>query len=264
MFNKFIKTGENWGKGWVGNCASVNTSLTIHEFKLARGRDFVSDFHHKFVPGCKIEGVDAKVKAKVDKLFAQEREQKFKKGEVLAEPEREPRGVYYLTEGVVRQYSTSARGEEFVINTFRAPSFLPLAWVFNDEIPTHYFEATEVVIARSITKEKFLKFLENNPVVLFDLVKRIYHGLQGYTLRLESMMTGDAYSRLVVELLINAKRFGKNLSLTQDDLAAQSGIARETVSRELKKLKEKKLVRVKNHVLSIPDIKILEAELSSL
>lgn len=60
---------------------------------------------------------------------------------------------------------------------------------------------------------------------------------------------GIAASRLVFELLIEAYRFGKAIddsrwliTTRQTSLAARSGLARETVSRELHKLEKDKLI----------------------
>ena len=143
-----------------------------------------------------------------------------------------------------------------------------MSYVLNESLPTHYFEAMNDVVVWEAPKENFLEFIKNNPDVLLDLVKSIYKGLDEYTLRLESMMTGSAYTRLIVELLIDAKRFGKKiknkgveLRLTQDELAAESGIARETISREMKKLKDKMLVVANKHKLVILSLKKLEEEL---
>ena len=83
-------------------------------------------------------------------------------------------------------------------------------------------------------------------------------------------MTGSAKARLLTELLIYAKRFGDkktgkitvDLRLTQKDLSAQSGIARETVGRIIKTLKSKKLIVFQNKKLIINDLRGLEEKLS--
>ena len=69
---------------------------------------------------------------------------------------------------------------------------------------------------------------------------------------------------------IYAKRFGDkktgkitvDLRLTQKDLSAQSGIARETVGRIIKTLKSKKLIVFQNKKLIINDLRGLEEKLS--
>lgn len=168
-------------------------------------------------------------------------------------------------------YSLSVNGEELVINTFKPGAYFPMGWVLNDIIPRHFYEALDDVIVKKIPKKIFLKFLEENPEVLLNLTKQIYYGLEGYFTRMEYLMSGNAASRLIAELLILGKRFGKiekkativSLKLTEKDLSSLTGMARETISRELNKLKKKELVFLDKNILKIPDISKLEAALIS-
>ena len=97
-------------------------------------------------------------------------------------------------------------------------------------------------------------------------MSRVYKGTDGLLDRMVHLMSGNAYTQLVTELLIYAKRFGngKNtveVNLTEKDLAAQSGITRETVSREIRMLKNKGLVTLTKNAISIIDVSQLEKEL---
>lgn len=81
-------------------------------------------------------------------------------------------------------------------------------------------------------------------------------------------MAGTAYSRLALELVIQGRRIGKQtgnhvqLKISESDLAAEVGMRRETVSRELKILKEKGLVSFHNKILTISNLEDLERELA--
>lgn len=207
---------------------------------------------------------------KINTFFKQYKVQKFKKDEVIIQPDQEPLGVFYLIEGIVKMYAISANGEELIINTFKPHSFFPMSWVLNNELSHHYFEAKTNVIVIRAPKEDFVNFLETESTIVMDLLKRIYKGLNGYFQRMEHLMGGSAKNRLITELLIHAKRFGEkgdsnvitSLKLTEKELASQSGIARETVSRELQKLKDKKLIAIESKLMTIYDIKKLENELA--
>ena len=83
-------------------------------------------------------------------------------------------------------------------------------------------------------------------------------------------MSGNAHTRLITELLIAARRFGKKNTkdeytfiLSEKDLATQAGLTRETVSREMKVLKDKGLVTLQKTVLVVKDLQKLEMELSN-
>lgn len=213
--------------------------------------------------------MDTKVQEKLDNFFVDYKIKKYKKREILISPDQEPKGLFYLKEGSVRQYTVSQTGEELTINIFKPISFFPMGWVLNNTTPSHYFEAMIPVTVQVAPKEEFLKFIQKEQSILLDLLKRIYKGLEGFFMRMEYLMGGKASSRLITELLIYAKRFGQKekdgilikLKLTEKDLAAQTGIARETVSRQLHILIEKKLITYDRGSLVINNLQQLESEL---
>lgn len=213
--------------------------------------------------------MDADIEIKLEKFFRQYKAKKYKRREILIRAAEEPDGLFFLKEGVVRQYAISAKGEELTINVFKPFSFFPMAWIVNDSISPHFFEAMTAVSVWIAPKKDVLRFIKKEPDTLLYLIKRIYKGLDGYFIRMEHLMLGSAQARLIAELLIYARRFGEkketqihiNFKITEKDLAAQSGIARETVSREIQKLKQKGLVDFEKNRLTIIDIRRMEEEL---
>lgn len=215
--------------------------------------------------------MNIEVQQKLDNFFAGHTKHKFLQKEILIRADEEPAGIFYLKEGIVRMYAVSTQGEEVVINIYKPISFFPMAWVLNDSISHYYFEALTDVEVIKAPKDEFLRFLKSEHEVLLDLLKRIYRGLDGHFSRMEYLMSGSAQARLITEILITGKRFGKNekqglvidLKITEKDLAAQTGIARETVSREIHKLKEKGLIEFDKNTLTIRNLAGLEGELLS-
>lgn len=211
--------------------------------------------------------MDINVAKKLDEFFQKYKIRKYKKNQLLVTPGKKPPGVFYLKEGIVRQCAISSTGEETTLNIFKPNSFFPMAWVLSNTLNPYYLESGSQVTAWLAPKSDFLNFIKNNPDILLDLVKRIYAGLDGYFLRMESLMQGSAKTKLVTELLIYAKRFGKNIKeagnikITEKDLAAGAGITRETVSRELQKLKKKGILSFNKGFLTIENISKLEKEL---
>jgi CRP-like cAMP-binding protein len=73
-------------------------------------------------------------------------------------------------------------------------------------------------------------------------------------------MAGSARSRILYEILIETRRFGKArgsgmaISLTETDIGSHAGLARETVSREIRKLKEEEMISVIKNEIWINDI----------
>lgn len=209
------------------------------------------------------------VKNKLEKFFSKYRQIRYKKGEIILRAEDPPQGIFLLTEGIVRQYAISPKGDDLTLNIYRPVSFFPVAFFINSSQNNYYFEAMASVFAFRAPGEEFIEFIKKEPEVMFDLLKRIYTGLEGFFLRMEYLMVGDVKNRLIAELLIYSRRFGVktnpgitiDLKLTQKDLAAQAGVARETVGRILKTLKDSSLIGYKERKLVIKDLAKLEKEL---
>lgn len=185
---------------------------------------------------------------KIDSFFTQFRSQTYKKGEILIRAGEPPAGIYYLKKGIVRMYAISRKGEEFTVNTFKSATFFPMSWAINGTENNYYFEAAEECSAFRAPREKVVEFVRENPDVMYDLLSRLYKGMDGVLTRMGYLMAGSAYTRLIIEILIQAKRFGTKdndkvkVKASEKDLAALTGMSRETISREMRRLKDAGLV----------------------
>lgn len=191
----------------------------------------------------------------------------FRKGEFLLSPYVKPAGIFFLTSGIVRMCNSSKKGDEVIINVYKPISFFPLGWLLNDTENTFFFEAVSLVRTSVVPKPTVRDFLEHEPGVTYDLLQRIVRGLDGYFLRVEGLMSGDARMRVVIQLVLQARRFGKKtregdvLEMTHQTLASLSGLSRETVTREIGKLQKQGKILYRNKTLVIPNIELLEHEI---
>lgn len=211
--------------------------------------------------------MNEEIAKKLAKFFSKFKTSKYKKGEILIRAGDNPSGIFYLTEGYVKKYGISKKGDELVVNIFKPISFFPMSYAINHSQNDYYYEAVVPITAVRAPAERVDLFVRENPDVLYDLLSRVYKGTDGMTARMTYFMAGNAYARLVTELVIHTKRFGLKkdseieVKVTEKDLAAQTGLTRETVSREIKLLKDKGLLTTKNHSIIIHDLKKLENEL---
>ena len=206
---------------------------------------------------------------KLDSFFAPFKERQSQPGEILVRAGSNPTGIFYLTDGIVKQYAITQKGDEVILNLYHHFAFFPMSWAINGTPNSYYFEAMTPVRTRQAPPATFLEFLKNEPDILYDLISRVFRGLDGLNLRLSFLLAGNTYACLITELLITAKRFGQainqgtslQVTVNQKDIAAQSGMTRETVGREMSILKEKGLISFDHHILTIHDTSRLEKEL---
>lgn len=212
--------------------------------------------------------MDEAVAKKLNEFFGTYKIREYNKREIIIKPYDPPKGVYFLKSGLVKMYTISKKGEELILNIFKPNSFFPASWVVNESENLYFFETVNKVKLTIAPKDKTYIFLKDNPDIVFDLLQRLYKGLDGILTRMSYLMSGDAYSRLIAELIIEAKRFGtkpKNkqitLKMSERNLSEETGLTRETISREIKKLKAKKLIKLKGKKIVIENVDNLIEEL---
>jgi CRP-like cAMP-binding protein len=194
----------------------------------------------------------------------------FAKHELLIRAEDKTPLVFYLVEGRVSQYDITPSGSEVVVNVFKPQAFFPMSSAINHTPNPYFFEASTNVTVHVVPAPEAVQFIKDNPDVLFDLLTRVYRGVDGVLRRMAHLMGGDAKTRLLFELLNAAYRFGEPLPdgsifvpLKESDFARHSGLARETINRTLQSLKTNGIVEISHSGITIHNIVQLEAMLGT-
>lgn len=192
------------------------------------------------------------VQSKVTQFFAQYPLREYSRGEVLVQAGAYP-PVFYIESGVVVQRDVAENGAAVTLNMLKQGAFFPMPNVLNDTPALFRFEAYDKVSARQALASEIKQFIHDNPEVMFDLLQRISRGTDGLLKRMAQQMGGSACERIVQEVTILQARIGteKGIKITEADLAAQTGLARETVSREMKKLKDDSIITQQDGYLRI-------------
>lgn len=193
------------------------------------------------------------------------------KGQVLLRPGDTITKVPYIESGSIIQYDISSAGNTVIVNAYKPGAFFPMSAVMN-HLPTDYFfEAASPTVVRLAPAAHVIAFLHDNPAVTYDLLRRVYRGVDGVLSRTVQLMGGSATSRLVYELINAGYRFGqlnpdgsRFLPMSENDIAKRTGLSRETVNRVGRELKKQKLIRVSVHGIDIPDLAALESLFETL
>ena len=212
--------------------------------------------------------MSTEVEDKVRDYFSHFPLRTYPKGQILIFADESPEHIFYLIKGKVRKYDVSYRGDEVIVNVFKPGSFFPMSWALIHTDNKFFYKTEEPTELHLVPADKAVEFLKANPDVTLDLLSRMYRGMEGVLGRMVHLMAGSAKNRLAYELLIECRRFGEKgnkgdyrLSVTEIDLAARSGLTRETVSREIQKLKDKQILTLDGKILTVIDVSALEAEL---
>ncbi len=201
-------------------------------------------------------------------FFGQFNLELFAKGETIAAPANGK--IFFLTKGVVKMLGISKKEEALTLNIYKAYSLFPIPLIFDMQNKYTFISLTKTQ-GYFAPKKDFTKFIIKNPTILLDLLKRIYRGLDGFYMLSETLLSKDAFHRVLTQLIIYARRFGQKNNdiitfdwpLTHRQLASQTGLARESVTRQIKKLQNKGLVGYSGKKLYVHDLSKLEEEFTS-
>ena len=134
-----------------------------------------------------------------------------------------------------------------------------------------YFQTLTKCKVRISTSREVVEFLKKEPASLYDLTVRFAKGLDGLTTRIESLLGEKAQDRIISLLLYLSEKFGKethegikiNLPLSHQEIAKWVGLERETVTRQLKALNAKGLIKYMRRKITVTDSKVLAKTISN-
>ena len=136
------------------------------------------------------------IKQQVEEFFADYPAKRLDKGQSLWRPGDTVDKVHYLVEGSVIQYDISSAGNTVIVNVFKPGAFFPMSNVLNDVPTDYFFEAAAKSTFKVAPAADVVDFMKAKPEVTFDLLTRVYSGVDGLLGRMTQLMGGTATREL--------------------------------------------------------------------
>ncbi len=193
----------------------------------------------------------------------------FKKREIVLYPEQKTSLVFYIKSGFARAYRISEDGDELTLTILKPGDIFPLTIGLEEfNYNNYYIEAITPLEILSVRKDQFLNFAKSKPEIFYELMTKTLVEFNNLLVRMENLVIGKAYAKVVSTLVTCAQSFGQkqgeniilNLPLTHKDIANLAGITRETTCLEIRKLSKKGLIRKNGKLFIVTDLKKLEKE----
>lgn len=193
----------------------------------------------------------------------------YRKGEIVIRPEEIPHGVHYLEQGFLKAYTITRNGQENIRDFKVAGSIFPLVWAITGRQHIAYFEAISDVVIYRLDRKAFIKYVRNNPDVMFSFLNQLIWAYEFYADRINNLCYRYARERIAYRLMTLAQHFSTkhgthrtiDIPIRQSELADSVNVTRETASRELRRLRNKDVIEYKDAVYTIKDIESLIKEL---
>ncbi len=210
-----------------------------------------------------------KVHKQIHDFFKKGRLFRYKKHTTFLHAGDVPQGVHYVNSGYVRLYSVSPEGKELTLVIYEPGDFFPVVWGIKEQPSIYYFEAITDVELLRVNRQEFVGFITNNVEVFMEFVDHILIRFQTALKRMEYLTFGNSHAKVASIFMILAGRFGKKkedgtikirVPLAHKEMAALTGVTRETATIEINKLKQKNLIAVKKGHFYITDLAGLKKE----
>lgn len=185
-----------------------------------------------------------------------------KKGETVFYQSDSSTDLYIVLDGTVRASLLNHEGQELVLATFDKGDFFGEMSLLDGKPRSATIIAVEDSALGMLKREGFLSEVKNDPMIAIDLLSAVVQRLRMADGMIESLAFLDVSQRLMKLLLQTAKAEGekdksgffKIKKLTHRDLAARTGASREAISKVIKVLAFRDVVREEGDCLLIsPD-----------
>jgi CRP-like cAMP-binding protein len=205
----------------------------------------------------------------VDALIAAGTSRRYNNGATISDPEARPEKTFLCTSGTLKVTKLLASGREILITILQTGSLWSDRAILNGYWREIFIEALEPSDVVAIDNAIFEAYLRERPERLTGFMQRISEQVSDALTLLDDFRGRDVASRLARVLVKFSQQYGVktesgiriDLPVTHQDLANMIGTARETVSRNMARFRQKGYVRDAStgQALELLDLGSLEA-----
>ncbi len=183
----------------------------------------------------------------------------YEKGKMILLEESEGETFFIILSGVVKVTRLSDDGREVILAILGESDFFGEMSLLDGEGRSANIVANEKSEVVTLSRRDFLDCLQKYPKIAIALLEELAVRLRKSDQHIESLSLSDSEQRIGITLIRLAEELGtikqgdvnvKNLPY-QQDLANMAGTSRETVSRTLKLLESKNLLKRDGRNLTI-------------
>lgn len=188
------------------------------------------------------------------------------KGEILFTDCEESNGLYVLLAGKVKLYKVSPEGKEQIIHVISPPDTFAEASIFLKGSHPFYAETLSDCQLLFLPKRDFREVIKKSPRLSANMTIALSRYVKRYASLIEDLSLKEVPSRIARYLLDLSLRQSKKarsaweveLDLSRSQLASRLGTIRETLSKNLAKMKARGIIDIRKNKIIILNHEILE------
>jgi CRP/FNR family transcriptional regulator len=167
--------------------------------------------------------------------------------------------LYFVASGVVKVFKTSAEGKEQILSIVRPGESFNDVPIFDGGPNPASARTMGPVLLYGIKRNDMEAILRDYPQIALNVIKVLAKRVRHLVSLVEDLSFRHVISR-VAKILFEqiGEGMGRGPRLTQQEMAAMAGTAREVVGRSLKALEEEGAIRLDRHRIIITDKEALQ------
>ena len=168
--------------------------------------------------------------------------------------------LYFVVSGVVKVFKTSAEGKEQILQIVRPGESFNDAPIFDGGLNPASAQAMGPVALYGIKNSDMSTIMRTHPRVALNVIHVLSQKMRHLVSLVEDLSFRHVTARLAKILLEYA---GDGVGpakprLTQQEMAAMAGTAREMIGRSLKELEDEGIIRLDHHRIVVTDKEALK------
>lgn len=185
-------------------------------------------------------------------------EKRYQRGDIIIYEGEEAAAIYFVYFGAVKIFKTSVEGKEQIFGIVRPGDSFNDVPVFDDGMNPASAQAMGEVILYELGKSELKALIQNHPHIAINTIRVLADQVRRLVTLVEDLSFRHVIGRVAKILLEHAgDETGSGPRLTQQEMAAMAGSAREVVGRSLKALEEEGLIKLNRQRVLITDIEAL-------
>ena len=182
------------------------------------------------------------------------------RGELIVLESEPAQALYFVVSGVVKVFKTSADGREQILQIVRPGESFNDAPILDGGANPASAQAMGPVVLYGIKNRDMSSILRSHPQVALNVINVLSQKMRHLVSLVEDLSFRHVTARLAKILLEYA---GDNVGpskprLTQQEMAAMAGTAREMIGRSLKELEDEGIIRLDHHRIVVTDKEALK------
>jgi CRP/FNR family transcriptional regulator len=167
--------------------------------------------------------------------------------------------LYFVASGVVKVFKTSAEGKEQILSIVRPGESFNDVPIFDGGPNPASARAMGPVLLYGIKKNDMEAILRDHPQIALNVIKVLARRVRHLVSLVEDLSFKHVIGRVAKILFEHiGGEVGRGPRLTQQEMAAMAGTAREVVGRSLKALEEEGAIKLDRHRIIITDKEALQ------